>query len=350
MPFERPSLPELIDQGATEIESRLPGVLVRIRRSLVGVLNRVLAGALSSLYAYAAYLFKQAWPDTCDVESLPLHGARWGVPRVAAAAADGPALAPGTNGVVIPAGTRYQRADGVLYATAADAVISGGSAVLQMVAVVPGQAGNAGSGLQLTLSSPIAGVISTATTTAALVNGADLEDPEAWRARILDRIRKPPQGGAAPDYTTWTKQVAGVTRVWVYPGEQGAGTVVVRFVRDNDASLIPDAGEVATVQAALDLVTPVTAMVYAVAPIGVVQNFTIRATPNTPAVRQAIQDELAAMVRRDAVPGGTLRISRVREAISIAAGEEDNAVTVPAGDVFYSTGQIPTMGAITWVA
>ena len=118
MPYERPSLPELIDQGATEFESRLPGVLARVRRSVIGVINRVVAGGLSGLYKYAAFLDRQKWPDLADGEHLDDHGARWGKPRNAAAPATGTVRFTGNDGAAIPQGTVVQRADGVVVVAA----------------------------------------------------------------------------------------------------------------------------------------------------------------------------------------------------------------------------------------
>lgn len=349
MPIERPTLPQLIDQGAAEFESRLPGVLARVRNSVVGVLNRVLAGALSSLYKYAEYLSQQWWPDRAAEEFLPDHGARWGVPRLPAVAATGTVQFSGTNGTVIPLATVVQRSDGATYATTAAGVIAAGIANLAVQAVLLGQAGNTTIAAAVALTTPISGVNTAASALTALAGGADVEAAEAWRTRILARIRKPPQGGSVDDYLAWAYGVPGVTRAWVYPGELGAGTVTVRFVRDDDASPIPDAGEVAAAQAAIDLVRPVTATVTVVAPVATPQNFTIQLLPDTGANRAAVQAELAELYRRAAKPGGTMLISQQREAISIAAGEVDHVLTVPAANQVYAAGLLPTLGVITWV-
>lgn len=349
MPFERDSLPTLIDQGAAEFESRLPGVLARVRNSVIGVINRVMAGGLNALYKYAEYLNDQVWPDRADAEFLPLHGARWGKNRLPAAPASGTAQFSGVDGSIIPLGTVVQRADGVQYATTADGTIAAGVANILVQAVEPGQIGNAALATPLTLTSPIAGVNSVATAQTVLASGADVEGIEAWRARILSRIRMPPQGGADYDYEVWALEVPGVTRAWVYPGEQGAGTVVVRFVRDDDASVIPDAGEVAAVQAAIDAVRPVTATTYVLAPVAALQNFSIQLTPDTAATRAAVEAELLALYRREATPGGTMLISHQREAISTSAGETDHVMTVPAANQAHTTGQFPTLGVITWL-
>jgi uncharacterized phage protein gp47/JayE len=155
-------------------------------------------------------------------------------------------------------------------------------------------------------------------------------------------------GGAKSDYEAWALQVAGVTRAWVYPLENGPGSVVVRFVRDNDADLIPDAAEVSAVQHYIDDLRPVTANVSVQAPTAAPLNLTIQLTPNTAAVRAAVTAELADVVRREAMPGGTLLLSHLREAISVAAGEINNVLATPTADVTHAPGQMPVLGTITW--
>jgi uncharacterized phage protein gp47/JayE len=46
---------------------------------------------------------------------------------------------------------------------------------------------------------------------------------------------------------------------------------------------------------------------------------------------------------------GTLLISRMREAISIAAGEFDHVLISPTANVSVTAGNIITMGTVTWV-
>lgn len=348
MPFDRPTLPQLIDQGASEVESRLPGVLARVRRSLVGVINRVVAGGLSALYKYVEFLNRQVWPDQAEAEYLVDHGNRWGVDRRPAAPATGTVSFTGTDGTIIPAATVVQRADGTRYLSDAIATIAAGVAVVPVTAEIAGQASNSALATAVTLVSPIAGVNSAASAATALAGGADIEDVEAWRARVLARIRQAPQGGSVPDYIAWALEVPGITRAWVYPGELGPGKVTIRFTRDDDASPIPDAGEVATLQAYIEERRPVTADVLVVAPIAVPLNFTIQLTPNTPIVQSAVEAELADLIRREGEPAGTLLLSHLREAISIAAGETNHVLTVPNADVTHTVGQLPTMGVITW--
>jgi uncharacterized phage protein gp47/JayE len=349
MSFARLTLQQLIDRIAADIEARLPGADARTRRSNLAVLARTQAGAVNGLYGYLDWIARQALPDTAEAEILDRHASLHNVTRTTAVAATGNITFTGSNGVVIPSGTELQRSDGALYTTGADATIASGTATAAVTAQTLGATGNADVGIVLTLISPISGVTSTATVASgALVGGTDQESDADLLVRLMERIQTPPQGGSAADYVAWAKEVAGVTRAWCFPLEGGAGTVTVRFVRDDDASIIPDAGEIAAVQAHLNEVRPVTAAVTVAAPTAVPRDFTIALTPNTQAVKDAVTAELSDLIRREAYPGATMLLSHIREAISIAADETNHVLTVPSADVTYTNSQIGTMGTITW--
>lgn len=349
MTYSRPTLPEMINRVRADVISRLAQDDV-LRRSDAEVYARVVAAVTHGLYGYIDWISRQLIYDTAEEEILDRWASLWlAVPRKPAAVATGSVTLTGLGGAVVPAGALMQALDGVQYATVNEVTFVGTSAVANIAAVLPAAAGNRVAGQTLTFATPVAGVQSGALAS-ELVGGADRESDEALRARLLGRIQTPPHGGSAPDYVSWALEVAGVTRAWCYPIELGAGTVTVRFMRDNDSgSAIPDAGEVAAVLAYINAVKPVTAQVTVVAPVAVPLNLTISVTPNTSAVRQAVQDELVDLIRREAVPGGTLLISRIRAAISAAAGEQNYTMSTPIADVVNTTGNITTLGTITWV-
>ncbi|MGD9664379.1 MAG: baseplate J/gp47 family protein [Novosphingobium sp.] len=349
MPFQRPTLNEIIERTFSDITSRLSLKGALLRRSVVGVLARVLAGASHMLHGHLDWIAKQAIPDTAD-EWLPRWAGILGISRKAAEFADGEASFVGTtDGTIIPAGTVLRRSDDIEYETTADATLSAGTATVPVAALVAGSIGNADAGTVLTIVNPIANVNSDATVAAGgITNGADVEGNDSLRARMLARIQQPPHGGADFDYETWALEVAGVTRAWVYPLHMGAGTVGITFVRDADTPIIPDANEVQAVQDYIDARRPVTAEAIVFAPVADTLDFTIQVTPATAAVKAAIEAELIDFIGREAEPGGTLYLSRINEAISIAAGEFDHVLLSPADDVVYATGHLAVMGVITW--
>ena len=349
--FNRPLLPELIQRVRNDVLSRLSTDDV-LRRTDAEVYARVMGGVAHGLYGFIEWLSKQVIYDTAEAEYLERWCSIWGINRKVAAPAIGTVTFTVQAGSLIPSGTLLQALDGVQYQTSADATVTVPSATATITALVPAAAGNRATGQNLTLVSPVVGVQSTATA-GLLSGGADVETDDALRARLLARIQQPPHGGASYDYTAWALEVPGVTRAWVYPAELGLGTVTVRFVRDNDGTgtaIIPDAGEVAAVQAYIDARRPVTAQLTVVAPAAVPLNFTIQGlVPATLTVQAAVQAELADLLLREAVPGGIILLSHIRAAISAAAGETDYVLTAPLSNVTNSTGNMSTMGSITWL-
>lgn len=350
MPFDRPTLEALISQADAEIISRLPGTDPMLRRTLLGILARMEAGTVHGLYGYLAWLAKQLMPDTAEAEHLDRWATIWGVQRKSPSQAAGQATLTGTNGSVIPGGTALRRADGQEYTVQAEVVIAAGTAVVDLVAVATGSSGNTAAGSALTLAAPVVGVNAAATVGGlGLFGGADTEADGALLTRLLERIQRPPHGGSADDYVTWALQISGVTRAWCYPQELGLGTVTVRVMTDDTTvDGIPSAEDVARVQAHIDALRPVTADVTVAGPVAAPLNPVIKLSPNTSAVRLAVEAELRDVQRREAEPGGTAVVSHLREAISIASGEADHQLVSPAADVPHTTGQIWTLGTITW--
>ena len=350
MPFNRPTLQDLIDRARADIESRLPGADAGLRRTLLGVLARMHSGSVHGLYGYLDWLARQVMPDTAEAEHLARWAAIWGVDRREAVAASGDVIFSGTSGSVIPASTVLQRADGRAFATVADATIVSGSATVGVLDTEPGAAGLTDAGAAVSMVSPVSGVKAAAVVaTGGLTGGADVESDDMLRRRLLFRIQQPPQGGSAADYVAWAMEVAGVTRVWVYPLEQGDGTVTVRFMMDDSyADGIPLSDDVAAVQDHIDPLRPVTAEVFVVAPVAMPLDLTLVVEPDTAAVRAAVTAEIADLIRRTAEPGGTILVSHIREAVSIAAGEQNHELLSPVADVIMAAGEIAVPGLITW--
>lgn len=348
MPFETPDLPTLNNQAASSIEAELPGTDARLRRSNLNVLSRVMAGFVHGVYGYLRRFLEECLPWNRGF-LLEMWAGIWKVYRKAAAPAAGKVTFTGANGTLIDLGTEIQTADGRVYETVGAGAIAGDSALVPVMAVVPGTGGNLAAGTQLALINPVAGLAGTATVDAAgVTNGSDIETLDQLYARFLHRVQNPAHGGSVSDYVDWALEVPGVTRVWVAPDFFGLSTVLVLFVRDGDASNIPDAAAVAQVQAYIDQVRPITAHVQVAGPQVKVVDFTIVVSPNTEAVREAVAANLADLFRREADAGATLLLSHVNRDISLAGGEIDHTVYAPVDNVVCAANEMAVLGTITW--
>lgn len=349
MPFETPDLPTLNDQAAASIEAELPGTDARLRRSNLNVLARVMAGFAHGFYGYLRRFLEECLPWSQGF-LLEMWAGIWGVYRKAAFPAGGNVILTGTDGSPIDSGTELQTANGQIYETTAAGLIVAGSAIVPVLAVVPGKSGNLAAGTQISLINPVPGLAGTAAIgPAGVSNGSDIETPNELYMRFLKRVRTPAHGGSQADYVNWALEVPGVTRAWAVPNFFDLGTVLVLFVRDGDTPNLPDAAAIAQVTAHIDLVRPVTSDMSVAGPVIKVVNFIIGLTPNTSAVRDAVTANLADLFRREADAGATLLLSHVNRDISLASGELDHVLYAPAASVVCAANEMAVLGTITWV-
>lgn len=345
--FVRPTPVALIARVQTDIEGELEGVSARIRRRPEYAYARGVAGVAHGLHGHLAWNAEQILPDQASERILLRQADFWGVDRKPATAATRVITVTGAGGT-LPIGREWVRVqDGLSFTVDAEqtAVISR-SVAITAGGAFKGSVGNVQPGEKLQLVSPIAGIFSEATVAQGGTDGTDLESLPALLERVLHRIRQPVMGGARGDHETWALQVPGVTRAWEYKGKNGVGNpglgkVALTFVRDLDADIIPNMDSVAAVQAYLDARSPAEVIVFAPTPVPLATQINLL-VPDTLAIRAAVMAALLDMVRTDAVPGGTAFVSRIHEAISIAAGEVSHNLLSPTADVVRGFGEIST--------
>ena len=359
MPFDRPDLKTLISRTTTDILSRLTSSTNLLRRMVARVFGRVLGGLAHGLYGNIDWASRQILPDSQDDEFLLRYGATLGVPRITGEYAQGTLTALGSNGTKIPAGTMWQRSDGVTFITLTDTEVIGDTAVVSVRAEEIGDEANTDEYEILQLVSPIDGVnYSAMIDPGGLSGGRDTESIDVYRQRVMQRTATYLTGANAAVYKQWALECAGVTRAWVYENTPAGGSVTLLFVCDGSTPIFPDSSKITEVAAYIDEHTDantgelvgraVNVTMVVDAPDEQVVDFTITPTPNTAAVRAAIEAELTALLQSDGEPGGTIYLSRIHEAISLANGETSHILTAPAADVVCAGGAIPVMGTITW--
>lgn len=349
MPFTIPTLQDQIDQAEAELAARL-GVGPLPRRSVLRVIARVMAGLSHSLHGHLEYSADQILPDTADAEFLERHASLRGLTRKAATFASGTVKLTGDEGATIPATARLQRADGAIYETQSAVTLpASGEATVEVVAELPGLAGNAATGTQLTTQAAYPGVSSTATATTAIEGGTDQETDAELRARVVKAWRERPQAGTEEDYVAWALQGAGITRAWAEGNVPQLGAVTVWIVADgNTPTIAATASQIAEVEGIIATRKPITARPRVLVPSLVPLDLSLSVQPDTAAVRSAIEASLADRIRQDASPGGTIRLSRLREAISAAPGELFHTLNLPAADPTAGPGELHTLGEVTW--
>lgn len=364
MPFTRPTLAEVDAQIQSDISSRLPGAFTLLRRSILRVLARAVSGVAHLLYGNIEFNKDQLFVTSADEEYLSLHGGEYGIPQTAATKAIGQVIISGTEGYTVPILSELESATGEVYLLDALAEISGGIATVAVTAKVAGVDGNQDGGAALSFVSPIPGIDTTATVgDEGISGGTDIETPDSYRTRILERKRRAPHGGADFDYEDWMKSIPGVTRAWAIPLYQGIGTIGCAFVRDNDEDLIPSSSEIETVRDYIisheDPITgktigiPVTAEpgLYMIVLSKLSVNLTVYIYPNTAAVRLEVESLVAELIKQSGGPNQAIYNSEISEVISAVAEERRHRLEQPSGldYITASADQVHVPGTITFL-
>ncbi len=349
-----------------EFRAALPGTDPAIWPNNLYVVSKVFAALVHGVELRLEQLEKAAHASLADKDALERHAQDRGVVRAASLRSAGTVTATiSKNNILIPAGTRLKRSDGLVFVTLNDVEPEDDvtTATLSVEAELTGKKYNTESGATLTLETDINGVDAIAVDTTGIRGGTDQENDASLRARLLLKMRNPPHGGSPAEYKDWCFELAGVTRVFVRRATPQPGSVTIIFMMDDIYSDgIPLSADVTALEAILAERAPADADVNVVAPIASPVNISIASLEvDSPAVRSAITKEIKQMFRRRSEPGSassdpgpfTFSKSWISEAISIAVGENRHVLVAPADDIAigeHASGVplIATVGTITF--
>ena len=381
MPYQRPTLTQLQNQAAQDINANLPGADALLRFTNLGVLGMIQAGMTHMLYGYLDWVAKQSNPATATDEFLAAWASLKDVFREPTTQSSGSVTFPATGSASIPTGAVVNRSDGYSFLVSAEASGSGGSVTVLLTAVpdpagLAGAIGNGAAGTTYTLANGIAGITSTSSGSTAFTGGSDIEGDDSLRARMLFAYQNPPQGGDRADYVRWALEVPGVTRAWCVPNFLGSGTVGVYVMFDGAESAhggfpqgqngvsqddVGPAGTPRDVVATGDQLTvvntiiveqPVTALVYAMSPLAAVQDFVIAGISGADvSTKAAISAAInAVFLEFGQVSGGesTINLSDLEDAIDAVPKASGFVITSPTGNLVIPKGSLPTLGLITY--
>jgi uncharacterized phage protein gp47/JayE len=372
--FNLPTINDLVGRSRAAFRAVLKGSDAWVWPNNVYASAKVIGGMVFEAFGFLGYIQKQMFAFSApDIESLTNHGTEFNIPQNPAAPAQGVVIVTDTGAVTVNTGAVFQRSDGMQYiVTSGSSIATAGSVNVSVIAAQDGKATNCDPGTGLSI---ISGVTGTAPTAAVDSNGialgADVEDIESYRARILFRKRNPPHGGSAADYVQWAGQVSGVSfdldrpTVYVERLWQGPGTVrVFPLMFDLYDSGIPTSADVQRVQDYIETVRPAGAKLTVAAPIAVPVSIIITGlSPNTAAVQDAVVAELKDMFRRLSRVAGvdqqlgnmpylayptSFSRSWIWQAIANATGEERHIVASPTDDTVLLPGQMATLGTVTF--
>lgn len=245
-------------------------------------------------------------------------------------------------------------------------IISGTWGTALVTCTTKGQDTNVDAGQTLSVSSAPTGIDGTARVCfGGLAGGTDIEDIESYRDRVLEALGTDFGMFSAAEIKIVTKQIPGVTRVWVIEattdGSNGVlpGQVKIYFMRDSDANPYPSTTEIETVKEHIvETIMPAhthedDVMVYAPTAAPVDFDFS-SITPDTPSMRLAIKAKLTQYFDEAVDLGVDLTSDDYRCAIKETYDTERRqslqafSLSSPSGTVSVASDELPTLGDVTF--
>jgi uncharacterized phage protein gp47/JayE len=273
MSLVTPSTATISANIIAQLESALSQTIPLLPKAFARVLAKTLAAVFILVYKYAGFMFLQIFVAFATLEETEINGklirplVQWGRligvgDPIAAAAAEHTITVTVTNQTgSLAAGAQLIRSEtGVIYQTVAAVLLNAATVTAAIIAVSDqdgnggvGEIGNLEAGDIVSFANPLPNVATDAVILARTVDGEDAEDVETYRARVLERFRARPQGGAYADYRIWGEEVAGVVNIYPYTGDPGEVDVYVEVSTVLDPDGIPDGAKLAEVAAAIEL-------------------------------------------------------------------------------------------------
>lgn len=285
-----------------------------LRKTVLKVLAAVLGGALYMLSLIEKKIWKNRFCSTCDASALDGFGVEYGMPHKAPMSACGYVsviLEDGASAVVIPKGTVLTDSSSSLeYEVAENTTIAAVSGNVFVKALENGSSTNLEEGVELEFrDDPIEGVesIFAIDVSGGVAEGVEIdgdvkvwgETAEEYRARLLNRIQNPVNGGSRDDYWRWATRFQFVTDAFVMPNQPNVNSVSVAIANYNSEFIYCSADQVTEVKNYMtdDVRRPITAdvRVFSVTPVDV--DILAKITPYNDSVKQSVRDAVNQYLR-----------------------------------------------------
>lgn len=197
-----------------------------LEKSFIKSIGYAISGVAGTLWQMSVHLYKQCFPQSCDLETL----LNWGnLVNVSYVKGRPTTLILKLNNVTasyLVSGTVYKDLDtGLIYKTVSQVNAENGQIIANAQCATSGIIGNIQVGTVLNIANPLEGIPSTAIVTGVLLEGHEDENIEIYRDRVIARYRSRAQGGSLLDYYNWCMGVQGIADALPYILDEGIVTI-----------------------------------------------------------------------------------------------------------------------------
>jgi len=231
---QTPSLQSLIYRAKTTFQSK-----TGVDNPAIDAFAAVIGGIAFGQYAYSDYLFKQINPETCDEEWLYLHAERLKAWRISQSYAEGTCnVENSASSSLVPSSVIVKTSAGIEYEVT---TATASSLPVPIRALTSGESGNLPAGEKLYLVTAVTGLHPESITSNELSGGAELEELEHWRERVVLAYKEKTAVGKIEDYKYWAlSSHSDIDFAWALDNTPQLGHVTVYIVQKEVEPLLSE--------------------------------------------------------------------------------------------------------------
>jgi len=225
--YSNKTISEIRDLLFNSFQEKFNKVFRILPKSFIRIICTVFAAVYVTLYKQIGWLFLQLFPETAYWGEVNILGisvrplVKWGIligvgePRSGSQWKGVITVNVTRSGAPLVAGTQLKSdITGMLYITEASVTLENDTEAIPVICAENGIGGNLETGEILSFVSPLGIVQRTATVSEVIKYGSENETEAEYRARVVNRFRSPPMGGALSDYRRWASDVSGVLNTY----------------------------------------------------------------------------------------------------------------------------------------
>lgn len=298
----------------------------------------------AQMYTSLNSVLENSFTDTADRDHLIRRAAEIGItPHEATAAVWSAKLLPAT--ITFDAGTRFNCGTMNLYVSSAL-----GSGLYELTCETVGTVGNSLSEDLL----PIEYVtnLQSASLVDLVTEGADVEETEHLRSRLLSALQNPSTSGNKQDYYNWAMSITGVGAAKVFPLADGAGTVKVVIANTSISAASTDL--ITEVQTYIDSVRPIGADVTVASvvelPINITAGITMPSGYKLDTIQASLLTLVASYLEDIAFDAGEVKLTKIGSLLLSVAGVTDYSdlkLNGSATNITLTDTQVAKAGTVT---